>query len=108
VHTFHGHLLDDYFSPAVTRAVVTIERVLARRTERIVAVGEQVRDDLLERIGRREQYRVIPPGVRAGATPDRAAAKAMLRVEGPVVSSVGRLWHQASRPAAGGGSAFLM
>ncbi len=47
VHTFHGHLLHGYFSPAVTAAVVLTERVLARRTDRLVAVGEQVRDDLL-------------------------------------------------------------
>jgi glycosyltransferase involved in cell wall biosynthesis len=92
VHTFHGHLLDGYFSPTVTRAVVTTERVLARGTDRIVAVGEQVREDLLAaRIGRPEQYTVIPPGVRVAAAPGRAAAKAMLGVEGPVVSTVGRL-----------------
>ena len=92
VHTFHGHLLHGYFSPAVTRAVVTTERVLARTTDRIVAVGDQVRDDLLAAgIGRPEQYAVIPPGIAVRTPPGRAEAKAALGVDGPVVSTVGRL-----------------
>ncbi len=92
VHTFHGHLLNGYFSPRVTRAVITTERTLARGTDRIVAVGEQVRDDLLAaRIGRPEQYAVIPPGVSAPEAPSRAEARALLSVDGPVVANVGRL-----------------
>ncbi len=92
VHTFHGHLLHSYFSPRVTRAVVTTERLLARTTDRIVAVGDQVRDDLLAaRIGRPEQYAVIKPGISVRTPPTRAAAKAALGVDGPVVASVGRL-----------------
>lgn len=94
VHTFHGHLLHGYFSPRVTRAVVTTERLLARRTDRIVAVGERVRDDLLAaRIGRPEQYAVIAPGVRTPSPPPRADARARLGLpaEGPVVAVVGRL-----------------
>ena len=94
VHTFHGHLLDGYFSPAVTRAVVTTERLLAQRTDRIVAVGQQVRDDLLAaRIGRPEQYVVIPPGVRRPSPPPRAEARRRLDLpaDAPVVAVVGRL-----------------
>ncbi len=98
VHTFHGHLLHGYFPPAVTRAVVTTERVLARTTDRIVAVGEQVRDDLLRaRIGRPGQYAVIPPGVCVRTPPPRELARAELDVDGPVVASVGRLL-QIKRP----------
>jgi glycosyltransferase involved in cell wall biosynthesis len=92
VHTFHGHLLDGYFSPPVTRLVVAAERVLARQTDCIIAVGEQVRRDLLAaRIGRPEQYRVIVPGVAVRPTTSRTQAKAALGVQGPVVSCVGRL-----------------
>ena len=47
VHTFHGHLLHGYFSPAKTRAVIALESALARGTDRLVAVGPQVREDLL-------------------------------------------------------------
>ncbi|MCW2779208.1 MAG: glycosyl transferase [Frankiales bacterium] len=91
VHTFHGHLLHGYFGPGVTRAVTTSERLLARRTERLVAVGTQVRDDLLAAgVGRPQQYVVVPPGVTMPAV-DRAAARAALGVHGPVVATVGRL-----------------
>ncbi|GAC1441622.1 MAG: glycosyltransferase [Mycobacteriales bacterium] len=92
VHTFHGHLLHGYFSPAVTRTIVTTERGLARITDRIVAVGEQVREDLIAAgIGRSEQYVVIPPGIEVAPAPTRAEAKRLLVVDGPVVATVGRL-----------------
>jgi hypothetical protein len=48
VHTFHGHVLRGYFGPAPTRAFREIERLLARSTTRLVAVGPEVRDDLVE------------------------------------------------------------
>lgn len=94
VHTFHGHLLHGYFSPAVTRAVVQTERLLARRTDRLVAVGAQVRDDLLAAgIGRPEQYAVVPPGIKLPPAPARAAARAALGLpaDGLVVVLVARL-----------------
>lgn len=91
VHTFHGHLLHGYFSPAVTRAVVLTERGLARTTDRLVAVGAQVRDDLLAAgVGRAGQYEVIAPGVQL-EVPERDAARRELGVDGAVVSVVGRL-----------------
>jgi glycosyltransferase involved in cell wall biosynthesis len=94
VHTFHGHLLHGYFSPAVTRAVVQVERTLARSSTRLVAVGAQVRDELLAAgIGRREQYRVVPPGLQLPPAPPRAQARAALDLpqEGELVVLVARL-----------------
>jgi glycosyltransferase involved in cell wall biosynthesis len=92
VHTFHGHLLDGYFPPLLTSAWVSTERKLARITDHIVAVGEQVRGDLLSaRVGTLEQYAVIPPGVTVRTPPSRAAAKGLLGISGPAVSVVGRL-----------------
>ena len=94
VHTFHGHLLSGYFGPTTTRAVVAIERFLARRTDRLVAVGARVRDQLLAaRIGRPEQYVVVPPGIELATPPTPADARAMLDVpaDAPVVAFVGRL-----------------
>jgi glycosyltransferase involved in cell wall biosynthesis len=79
VHTFHGHLLHGYFSPPVTRAVIQVERTLARTTTRLVAVGEQVRDELLDAgIGRPRQYTVVAPGIALPAAPTREAARAAL------------------------------
>jgi glycosyltransferase involved in cell wall biosynthesis len=79
VHTFHGHLLHGYFSPAVTRGVVQVERALARATTRLVAVGGQVRDDLLAAgIGSKDQYVVVPPGIALPPAPTRESARATL------------------------------
>jgi glycosyltransferase involved in cell wall biosynthesis len=64
VHTYHGHVLHSYFSPAKTRFFVEIERWLARRTTRLLTVAEQVRDDLIaHHVGRPEQYVVVPLGL---------------------------------------------
>lgn len=94
VHTYHGHLLYGYFSPARTRMVVAAERVSALTCDRLVAVGARVRDELTDAgIGRRDQYVVVPPGTMLGPLPDRAAARLTLGVSGerPVVGFVGRL-----------------
>jgi glycosyltransferase involved in cell wall biosynthesis len=94
VHTFHGHLLHGYFSPPVLGAVVGVERLLARRTDALVSVGTQVRDELLAAgVGRLEQYTVVPPGLslRPGPGP-RAAREALgIPVDAPVVGFVARL-----------------
>lgn len=64
VHTFHGHVLDGYFSPAVTRLFLGMERALARRTDRLVTVSPRLRADLLAMgIGRPERVEVIPLGL---------------------------------------------
>jgi glycosyltransferase involved in cell wall biosynthesis len=94
VHTFHGHLLHGYFSPTVTRAVVQTERLLARRTDRLVSVGAQVRDDLLAAgIGKPSQYAVVPPGIWRPPAPAREEARAALGLPSgvPVVVFVARL-----------------
>jgi glycosyltransferase involved in cell wall biosynthesis len=94
VHTHHGHLLHGYFSPARTRLVVATERVSARYTDRLVAVGARVRDELVDAgVGRQDQYVVVPPGTSLGPLPARAEARLALGVrgDGPVVAYVGRL-----------------
>jgi glycosyltransferase involved in cell wall biosynthesis len=94
VHVYHGHLLHGYFSPSVTKAVVGIERLLARRTTRLVAIGTQVRDELIAaRIGRADQYEVLTPGVEITFDLDRADARRALSVapDGLVVAFAGRL-----------------
>jgi len=68
VHTFHGHVLDGYFAPGITSVFVIIERWLARRTDRLIAVSPAIRKQLLEKgIGRPAQWRVIPLGLDLSA-----------------------------------------
>lgn len=76
VHTYHGHLLHGYFSPAKTRAIVTIEKNLAAKSDALITVAEGVRDDLLRAgIGTPEQYRVIYPGLETPTTHERRVAR---------------------------------
>jgi len=78
IHTFHGHLLDDpEFSGFKSRVIVEVERMLAKKSVRIVTVGRRVADELLEqRIGKKDQYVNIPPGVVAlKVTPKEQALK---------------------------------
>ncbi|MFP5299348.1 MAG: glycosyltransferase [Actinomycetota bacterium] len=75
VHTFHGHVLDGYFSAPVREIFLRVERRLADRTDALIAVSEHIRDELLELgIGRREQWRVIPLGFDLSP---------LLEIEGP-------------------------
>lgn len=94
VHTFHGHVLHGYFSPPVSRLVRLVERVLARGTTALVAVGERVRDELVEAgIGQRDRFTAIAPGVEEPPAIDREIARQLLGLplEVPVVLFVGRL-----------------
>jgi glycosyltransferase involved in cell wall biosynthesis len=100
VHTYHGHVLDGYFSPAATKAFTAAERLLARATDAIVAISPAIGRELhtLHRIGRPEQYHVVPLGfdltaLAAIGDGDRRNARAALGVgeRAGVVSTVGRL-----------------
>ena len=72
VHTFHGHLLHGYFGKFKTGLVTKTEKILARFTDALVAVGSQVRDELLAvNIGSLEQYKVIGPGLEIKKLPER-------------------------------------
>ena len=94
VHTYHGHVLQGYFKPPVLRLVVIAERLLAAVSTALVAVGERVRDDLLDAgIGCLDQYTVIPPGVEIGHLIERSSARSHLGLPAgaPVIVFVGRL-----------------
>jgi glycosyltransferase involved in cell wall biosynthesis len=47
LHTFHGHVLRGYFGTAKTEAFRRLERALAKRSDALIAVSPQVRDDLV-------------------------------------------------------------
>ena len=94
VHSFHGHLLNGYFSPTKTRLVVWVERALAWKTDQINSEGANVRDALLaHRIGAPSKYRVIVPGLDVPPGSDREAARKEFGVADSdlVVAFVGRL-----------------
>jgi glycosyltransferase involved in cell wall biosynthesis len=64
IHTFHGHLLHGYFAGWKVKLVIAIEKFLATKTDYLIAVGNQVKDDLLAAgIGRADQFRTFFPGL---------------------------------------------
>lgn len=94
IHTYHGHLLHGYFGPIKTRIVLQIERMMARQTDTLIAVGHRIQDQLLAAgIGRADQYRVIYSGVRLGKIPDKGTSRKELGLpeDKSIVTMIGRL-----------------
>jgi glycosyltransferase involved in cell wall biosynthesis len=85
VHTFHGHSLTGYFSSRTARLFGEIERWLARRSDVLVAVSDEVRDDLIGLgVAAPERFTVIPLGFdlrRFTDDHDRSARRGALRAE---------------------------
>lgn len=98
VHTYHGHVLSGYFRAPAQRGFLELERRLARRTDTLLAVSSQVRDELLDLgVGRPDQYRVIPVGLdlsrhlRVAGPDGRLRAQLGLASAVPLVGVLGRL-----------------
>ena len=64
IHTFHGHSLTGYFSPRTAAVYRQIERWLARHTDLLIAVSDEVRDELV-RLGSRTP--AVSPSCRWGS-----------------------------------------
>ncbi len=81
VHTFHGHLLKGYFGVVKTTLVILTERLLAFFTQALIAVGTQVKIDLLNaKIGTSAKFRVVGPGLEIGKIPSRIEATNILKL----------------------------
>lgn len=84
IHTFHGHVLEGYFSGFKAQLFRAVERWLARKTTQLVAVSEEVRDDLVRLgIAPRERIAVVPLGFDLSrferAEPDAATKRRQWR-----------------------------
>jgi len=67
VHTFHGHVLSGYFGRVRTHFFTRLEALLARYTDVLVTVADDVRAELVARgVGRPERIRVVPLGLELG------------------------------------------
>jgi len=95
VHTFHGHVLEGYFSKSGSAVVRMTERILAKITTHFVAISPQVAADLqkigiasdkitIVRLGLELDYLVDPP---------RGVLRRELSIprEAPIIAIVGRL-----------------
>jgi glycosyltransferase involved in cell wall biosynthesis len=84
VHTYHGHIFHSYYGRWKTRLFLLIEQMLARfATDRIVVISPQQLAEINGRfrVGRREQFAVIPLGLDTHAFDDWAARRPTLRRE---------------------------
>ena len=100
VHTYHGHLLHGYFTAWKTRIVIVIEKLLATSSSALIAIGNQVREDLSSvRIGKFKKYTVIFPGLDKLVSQSKSSAKDELGLEQDktYIVFVGRL-TQIKRP----------
>jgi glycosyltransferase involved in cell wall biosynthesis len=97
VHTFHGHVLKGYFGPGRAAFFRLVESVLATRSDVLVAVSPEVRDELVALgVAPRSKFAVVHLGVPLEDRVGSAAALDLRRAYGIpertfVVGWVGRM-----------------
>ena len=100
IHTYHGHLLNGYYGWFKTFLVIQLEKLLAIKTNQLLAVGERVRDDLLNcKIGTQVKFQIMPPGLVLGKIEDKQSARDSLGIlgDGLQCAFIGRI-TQIKRP----------
>ncbi len=65
IHTFHGHVFHSYFNAFKTKAFIHIERQLAQKTDRIIAISPSQKEELskIYCIANENKIEVIPVGI---------------------------------------------
>jgi glycosyltransferase involved in cell wall biosynthesis len=64
IHTYHGHVLEGYFSAPVAGFYRALEHAMARRSDRLIGVSTATVDDLVRLgVAPREKFEVIPLGL---------------------------------------------
>jgi glycosyltransferase involved in cell wall biosynthesis len=99
VHQYHGHVLSGYFDSRRERVFRLVERALARITDRLIAVSDEVRDDLVSYgVAASSKFEVVQYGfdldARTTAAPgarERARAEIGAGPDAFVIGWIGRL-----------------
>ena len=82
VHTYHGHHLYGYFSKFIVNIIILIERLISLKTDLFIADSTQVMVDLKkEKVGSKNIWRVIPPGIRSLKIMSREDARREISIE---------------------------
>jgi glycosyltransferase involved in cell wall biosynthesis len=64
LHTYHGHVLEGYFSAPVSGFYRALEHAMSRRSDRLIGVSTATVDDLVRLgVAPREKFEVIPLGL---------------------------------------------
>jgi glycosyltransferase involved in cell wall biosynthesis len=80
-HTFHGHVLRDYFAAPLAWLLTGLERRLAARTDALVAVSASCADELAAvGVAPRRLFTVVPPAVPSLPIVARPAARERLGI----------------------------
>lgn len=81
VHTFHGHVLQDYFPAPFGWLLARLERRLARRTDVLCAVSDSCADELAAAgVAPRARFVVVPPAVAVPPGLAREQARVVLGI----------------------------
>jgi glycosyltransferase involved in cell wall biosynthesis len=96
LHTYHGHVLHSYYGRAKSSCARAIERFLARSTDRLVAVSEAVKRELVALgVAAEDRFVVVPVAVDLegfAAPRERGALRRELGLDGaPLIGIVGRI-----------------
>jgi len=99
IHTFHGHVFHSYYGPLKTRVFLTIERALARASDRIIVLSDQQLDEINSkfRVGRPDLFSIVPLGIDVDKFDSESITRTRLRDEigirdgDVVIGFVGRL-----------------
>jgi len=83
IHTFHGHLLfDSTFSATQKKGIITIERLLAKRTDLLISVGQNVGEELRSlHIGKGKNWVSIAPGVAEFPSHNKSKSREKLGIK---------------------------
>jgi glycosyltransferase involved in cell wall biosynthesis len=99
VHTYHGHVFHGYFGATKTRVFLAVERALAPYTSRLVALSDELADELAGRyrLSPRARFTVVPLGLELGPFTAAARHAGALRArlgaapDAPLIGIVGRM-----------------
>ena len=93
-HTFHGHVLKDYFGKLPSKVLAMLERGMAKKTDVLFAISQSCAEELAEcRVAARGRFVVTAPAVVSPAHFSRHDARLQLGIppEDWRVCAVGRL-----------------
>ncbi len=100
VHTFHGHVFHSYFNPLVTKGFINIERHLAKKSHKIIAISPKQKQELSDEfaICGADKIQIVPLGFdlsrfRENAAEKRAAFRAKYDIadDEVAIGIIGRL-----------------
>lgn len=64
IHTYHGNVFEGYFSELINKVILNVERFLASKSDKIIAISKSQKNDLVNKyfICNKEKIEIIPLG----------------------------------------------